>query len=65
MDSRSNESEWPVSALQGIDLATPGKHDVTFTINREAGRIDAEGFMKTAKAPASFASSPTQTTCPR
>ena len=35
-----------MSALQGIDLATPGKHDVKFTINREAGRIDAEGFVK-------------------
>ena len=41
-----HESDWPVSALQGIDLATPGKHDVKFTINREAGRIDGEGFVK-------------------
>ena len=41
-----HESDWPVSALQGIDLATPGKHDVRFTINREAGRIDGEGFVK-------------------
>jgi hypothetical protein len=41
-----HESDWPVSALQGIDLATPGRHDVKFTINREAGRIDGEGFMK-------------------
>lgn len=38
-------SDWPVSALQGLDLATPGRHDVRFTINREAGRIEAEGFV--------------------
>jgi hypothetical protein len=41
-----HNSDWPVSALQGIDLATPGRHDVKFVIAREAGRIDAEGFMK-------------------
>lgn len=40
-----HESDWPVSALQGIDLATPGRHDVRFTVKREAGRIDAEGYI--------------------
>src|SRR5688572_2456728 len=41
-----HESDWPVSALQGIDLTTAGKHDVRFTVTREAGRIDGEGFVK-------------------
>ena len=49
-----HESDWPVSALQGIDLATPGKHDVKFTINREAGRIDAEGFVKNGEGAGIF-----------
>lgn len=40
-----HDSDWPVSALQGLDLATPGRHDVRFTISREAGRIEAEGFV--------------------
>ena len=40
-----HDSDWPVSALQGLDLATPGRHDVRFTVNREAGRIEAEGFI--------------------
>jgi len=53
-----NESDWPVSALQGIDLATPGKHDVRFTINREAGRIDAEGFMKDGEGAGIFSFTP-------
>jgi hypothetical protein len=41
-----HESDWPVDSLQGIDLATPGRHDVRFTIVREAGLIEAEGFVK-------------------
>ena len=41
-----HDRDWPVNALEGIDLATPGKRDVKFTITREAGRIDGEGFMK-------------------
>jgi hypothetical protein len=53
-----NESDWPVSALQGIDLTTPGKHDVRFTINREAGRIDAEGFMKDGEGAGIFSFTP-------
>ena len=31
--------------LQGIDLSTTARHDVHFTINRDAGKIDAEGFV--------------------
>ena len=53
-----NESDWPVSALQGIDLATPGKHDVKFSINREAGRIDAEGFVKDGEGAGIFGFTP-------
>ncbi len=44
--SFSNSSDWNVSDLQGLDLATPGKHDVHFTITRDAGAIDAEGFAR-------------------
>ena len=53
-----NESDWPVSALQGIDLTTSGKHDVRFTINREAGRIDAEGFVKDGEGAGIFGFTP-------
>ena len=38
-------SEWPVSALQGLDLTTRARHDVTFTIARDAGRFDCEGYL--------------------
>jgi hypothetical protein len=49
-----HDSDWPVTALQGIDLATPGKHDVRFTITREAGRIDAEGFVRNGEGAGIF-----------
>jgi len=38
-------SEWPASALQGLDVATLARHDVTFTITRDAGRFDCEGYL--------------------
>jgi len=49
-----HDSVWPVSALEGLDLATPGRHDVKFTINREAGRMNAEGFMKDGRGAGVF-----------
>jgi hypothetical protein len=53
-----HESDWPVSTLQGIDLVSPGKHDVKFTINREAGRIDAEGFLNDGEGAGVFRFAP-------
>ncbi len=44
--SFSTSSDWKVSDLQGLDLATAGKHDVHFTIARDAGTIDGEGFVR-------------------
>ncbi len=38
-------NDWPVSAFQGLDLATRARHDVTFTIVREAGRFDCDGYL--------------------
>lgn len=49
-----HDSDWPVNSLQGIDLATPGKHDVRFTIVREAGIIEAEGFVKAGEGAGIF-----------
>lgn len=43
--SSHSESDWPVSALQGLDLATRARHDVRFTIARDAGRFDCDGYL--------------------
>ena len=38
-------SDWPVSAFEGLDLATSARHDVTFTVARDAGRLDCDGYL--------------------
>jgi hypothetical protein len=41
----SNSSDWPVTSFPGVDFSKPGHQDVHFTITRDAGRIDCEGFL--------------------
>lgn len=41
----SHESDWPAVSFQGVDFAKPGRQDVRFTITRDAGKIDCEGFL--------------------
>lgn len=42
----SHQSDWPQSQFQGVDFAKAGRQDVHFTIARDAGKIDCEGFLK-------------------
>ncbi|HEU5136826.1 MAG TPA: hypothetical protein VFU13_16890 [Steroidobacteraceae bacterium] len=44
--SSHHTSNWPTSAFQGVDLAARGKRDVQFSITRDAGRFDCEGYLK-------------------
>jgi|SRR5581483_124906 len=44
--SFNSSSDWNISDLHGLDLSIAGKHDVHFTIARDAGSIEAEGFAK-------------------
>ena len=41
-----HESDWPTSAFQGVDFSKPGRQDVHFTITRDAGKLDCEGYLK-------------------
>jgi hypothetical protein len=41
-----HESDWPMSSFQGLDFSKSGRQDVHFTISRDAGKIDCEGFLK-------------------
>jgi hypothetical protein len=41
-----HESDWPANAFQGVDFSKPGRQDVHFTITRDAGKIDCEGYLK-------------------
>lgn len=42
----SHSSDWPATAFQGVDFSKPGRQDVQFTITRDAGKIECEGFLK-------------------
>jgi hypothetical protein len=43
--SFSTSSDWSVADLAGLDLASAGKHDVHFSVARDAGRVDGDGFV--------------------
>jgi hypothetical protein len=38
-------SDWPLSAFQGLDASKSGRHEVHFTVSRDAGKFDCEGFL--------------------
>jgi hypothetical protein len=40
-----SNSDWPVGAFQGLDLANREKHDVRFAVVRDAGRFDCDGYL--------------------
>src|SRR3989442_2670468 len=50
MDSSSGHhfhysSDWPASEFSGLDFAKPGRQEVHFTIARDAGKFECEGFL--------------------
>lgn len=46
-DGMSNhQSDWPQNSFQGVDFSKAGRQDVHFSIARDAGKIDCEGFLK-------------------
>jgi len=49
-----SESDWLVTEFQGLDLATIARHDVKFTITRDAGRFDCEGYLKNGEGAGLF-----------
>jgi hypothetical protein len=40
-----HQSDWPASSFPGVDFSKPGRQDVHFTIARDAGKIECEGFL--------------------
>ncbi len=50
----SHESDWPASSLQGVDFSKPGRQDVHFTITRDAGKIECEGFLNNGEGAGIF-----------
>src|SRR6187549_1343501 len=52
--SSQSESDWPVSAFQGLDFGVKGKRDVQFTIARDAGRFSCEGYLNNGEGAGIF-----------
>jgi hypothetical protein len=42
----SHESDWSTGVFVGVNFSKPGRQDVHFTISRDAGKIECEGFLK-------------------
>src|SRR5262245_7603948 len=50
----NSQNDWPVSAFKGLDLATSARHDVQFSIAREAGDFDCRGFLENGEGAGTF-----------
>jgi hypothetical protein len=50
----SHESDWPTSSFPGVDFLKPGRQDVRFTISRDAGKIECEGFLDNSEGAGIF-----------
>src|SRR3569833_2318488 len=57
-DHFSTSSDWNTDDFRGIDWSSPGKHDVHFTIARDAGTIECEGFLKNGDGAGLFTFNP-------
>lgn len=53
-----HQSDWPMSAFQGLDLAPGAKRDVAFTIPRDPGRFDCEGYLRNGEGAGTFRFTP-------
>jgi len=50
----SHQSDWPASSFQGVDFSKAGRQDVHFTIARDAGKIECEGFLNNGEGAGLF-----------
>jgi hypothetical protein len=51
----NTSSAWKLADLRGLDWAAAAKHDVSFTIARDAGTIDCKGFVQDERGAGLFA----------
>jgi len=49
-----DSSDWPVSSFQGLDLSKPGRQDAKFSITRDAGRFDCQGYLENGEGAGTF-----------
>ena len=49
-----HESDWPMATFPGVDFSKSGRQDVHFTVTRDAGKIECEGFLNNGEGAGSF-----------
>ena len=54
LGNSNHQGDWPSTAFQGVDFSKPGRQDVHFTISRDAGKIDCEGYLKNGEGAGIF-----------
>jgi hypothetical protein len=57
-NNMNHSSDWPAEVFQGLDTTARGKRDVQFSIVREAGRFDCEGYLNNGVGAGVFLFSP-------
>jgi hypothetical protein len=57
-DHFSTSSTWKLGDLRGLDWAATTKHDVSFTIARDAGTVDCKGFVQDQRGAGLFTFQP-------
>ena len=50
----NHESDWPTSSFTGVDFSKAGRQDVHFTITRDPGKIECEGFLNNGEGAGIF-----------
>jgi hypothetical protein len=50
----THESDLPIGLFIGVDFSKPGQQDVRFTISRDAGKIECEGFLHDGEGAGNF-----------
>ena len=50
----THQSDWSPGAFQGLDLTKSGRQDVHFTITRDAGKFDCEGYLNNGEGAGLF-----------
>ena len=52
--SNNHESDWSTNSFEGLDLSVKAKHEVKFTIRRDAGRFECEGYVEDSEGAGVF-----------
>jgi hypothetical protein len=50
----NHEADWPVTFFPGVDFSKSGRQDVRFTVTRDAGKIECEGFLNNGEGAGIF-----------